>query len=355
MTTDRKVFWTAAVVVAVLLLVLLLSGKVQQELVPEPRAAWVAIEVAGGDAAEVGRVEIESGTPFTLHAVLETESWQGETVYFTDARRLRFHGVEVPPESLRQWKGSAEIRILWFTVEGFTPYLEVAQEDGLEVFHFSEFYRSEWPRSWSVPGQLEPKSESLKPVRPETGLPPFGTQRFHVRLEVFGPESRISPRQRFASWGAGDLPQKAERFPTVVASLPGLLQAPSRVFGLTQIEAGSGLSQERVRVAEWTRLGIAFSRLEVLRQILDQAGVEYDELAWVEADLAHGPPWGDGGVKAGDLLRAGERQVMMLKDEGVAATLDYDDLCIDLFKGASIRPLREVFAGEGLVQWASLQ
>ena len=179
----------------------------------------------------------------------------------------------------------------------------VNQPRGLESFHFSEFYRSEWPRAWSVPGHLEPSSETLKPRRQAIGLAPFGTQRFHVRIEVYGPESRIRPRQRFVSWGATDLPAKAERFPTVAAHLPGLLRAPSRVFGLTQIEPGPGLSQERVRVAGWTRQGIAFSRLAVLKQILDEAGVSYDELAWLEVDLGQGPPWGAGSTKAGDLLR----------------------------------------------------
>ncbi|MEE8137880.1 MAG: hypothetical protein V3T81_03270 [Thermoanaerobaculia bacterium] len=354
MGTDRKIFWAAGAAVLVLLVLLLLSGKVERELAPRPKAAWVAIEVGGGELAEVGRVEIESGTPFTLHAVLEATSWRGETLYFTQAERLRIHGEEVPAESLRPWKSSAEIRILWFTVEGFAPYLDVRRPEDFKRFRFRESFRSEWPRAWSIPGHLEPSSESLRPRPMETGFPPFGTQRFHVRIEFYGPESRIRPRHRFASWGAGDLPAQAGSFPTVSAYLPGLLRVPSLVFGLTQIEPRPGLAEERARLAEWFRQRIAFSRLTLLKQILDEAGVDYEELGWTGVDLEQGPSWGEGAVKPGDLLRVGEHLVILLRDRGVEDTLDYEDLCFDFSKGSSLWPLGDVFVGEGLVEWASL-
>ncbi len=352
MRTDRKTFWAAAAIVALLLLVALVAGKVEQELAPEPRAAWVGIQVADGPA-EVGRVEIESGTPFTLHAVLEAVTWRGETIYFTEAERLRIDGEEVPVEALRSWKVSDELRILWFAVEGFTPYLEALRAEDLSRFHFRETFRSDWPRSWSVPGDLRPSSARLAAPGPETGLPAFGTQRFHVRLEFFGPESKITPRQRFSSLGAGDLPAKVQSFPTVSARLSGRLGAPSRVFGLTQIELAPGLGELRARLVEWSRQDIVFSRLTVLRELLDEVGADYDELAWVGVDLASGPGWGEDGVEPGDLLRVGERLVILLQDHGIAGTLDYDDLCFDFFRGASVRPLREVFVGEGLVEWTS--
>ena len=63
--------------------------------------------------------------------------------------------------------------------------------------------------------------------------------------------------------------------------------------------------------------------------------------------------WGEDGVEPGDLLRVGERLVILLQDRGIAGTLDYDDLCFDFFRGASVRPLREVFVGDGLVEWTS--
>jgi hypothetical protein len=33
--------------------------------------------------------------------------------------------------------------------------------------------------------------------------------------------------------------------------------------------------------------------------------------------------------------------------------IDYGDLCLDFLEGAAIRRLREVFSGEGLVEWTS--
>ncbi len=50
----------------------------------------------------------------------------------------------------------------------------------------------------------------------------------------------------------------------------------------------------------------------------------------------------------------GDRLVVLIKDLGTPSELDYQDLCFDYDKGAKVQPLREVFAGEGLVEWAAL-
>jgi hypothetical protein len=58
--------------------------------------------------------------------------------------------------------------------------------------------------------------------------------------------------------------------------------------------------------------------------------------------------WGDD-VGAGDLLQAGARVTVLWRDAGEPGRLDPADLVIDLFKGATIRRLDEVFLGdEGL-------
>ena len=262
----------------------------------------------------------------------------------------------MPPRSLRSWTGSAQVRLLWFTVEGFTPYFEVREPADLEVFHFEEFFRSEWPRTWSIPGDISPSSQEYDTESPTAEIPKFGTQRYHLRIELFGPESEITPRKRFRSLGADALPQRHADFPTVVVSLPGQLAPASRVFGLTQLEfVGSDLAPLASQLTSWSQELVAFSPLTVTKQLLTQASATYDSLEWKEVDLAGGPSWGPNGVSPGDLLRVGERIVVLVKDLGKPDQLDYSDLCFDYHRGAKIKPLREVFAGEGLVDWAALQ
>ena len=107
MTSERKVLWAIVAGVFALVVFLVLAERVDEELVPRAQRALVAIEPSGTGLATTGRVELDSGTPFTLHAVLEAESWTGETIYFTDAQRLRLEGEEVSPRSLRRFGCSA--------------------------------------------------------------------------------------------------------------------------------------------------------------------------------------------------------------------------------------------------------
>ena len=58
-------------------------------------------------------------------AVLEAEDISGNRVFYTEATRLTIQGEPIGPESLRVWKRPEELRVLWFTAEGFAPYLEV--------------------------------------------------------------------------------------------------------------------------------------------------------------------------------------------------------------------------------------
>ncbi|MGB3561442.1 MAG: hypothetical protein WBC09_00110, partial [Thermoanaerobaculia bacterium] len=279
----------------------------------------------------------------------------GGTIYFTEASRLEIRGEEVPTEALRRWTSSEEVRILWFTVEGFSPYFEVSDASDLESFEFREFYRPEWPRTWSVPGELQPFAEKYDPQAPKAKLPGFGTQRYHLRLEFFEPASEITPRLRLQSPGAASLPDDDADLPTVVVSLADTLAAPSRVFGLTQIKI---LAPDLTSVADWltswSARQLAFSRLTVIKEMLSAAGITYEALDWQEVDLESGPGWGGEGVAAGDFLRVGDRLVVLAKDLGTPSVLDYQDLCFDYLKGAKVQPLREVFAGEGLVEWAAL-
>lgn len=354
MTSEQKVLWSVVAAVMLVIAVLALSGIVEERLSPELRGVRVAIEVAGDGVAKTGPVEVEAGTPFSLHAVLEAESWSGAPIYYSETRRLVLDGQEVPQEALRRWQGTDEIRILWFTVEGYSPFLQVSTPVDLEDFHFRELFRADWPRAWSIPGEIQNAAGRLQQQGVDV-RPRFGTRRFHVRIEIFGPESQISPRARFFSSRAEDLPERVADFPTVVATLPGNLSIPSRVFGLTQIEADPEvLPVVAERLTVWSNNLVAFSKLAVVRQMLDAAQVSYDELVWQAVDLAEGLPWSREGAGGGDLIRVGERLVVLLEDRGSKGRLDHDDLCLDYYKGAEVQSIREVFVGEGLVEWARL-
>lgn len=355
MSSERRILWGVIFGVALVVVVIMSIPEVEKRAAPAPRAAWVAVETAASPLARTGDVQILAGMPFRLHAVLEAESWTGKTVYFTEAEQLELEGRRIPASALRRWSETEEARILWFTVEGFTPYMEVREAPDLARFRFEEFFRADWPRAWSVPGSLQPRRELPDDSVPLDDLPRFGTQRFHVRIELFGPESRIAPRARIQSMRASELPATASRFTTVTATLPGPLELPSRVFGLTQIEPLPGaLPQVAERLVSWSRDRIAFSRVTVLGELLERSGVAFGDLSWESVDLAAGPAWGEQGVLEGDLLRVGDRWLIVFLDRGLPGVLDREDLTLDFGKGARVRKVEEIFTGEGLVDWARL-
>ena len=84
MSTEKKVL--VAVLIGVLLVVVfvLSSPVVEKEISPKPRAAWVAIEVGDRGVARTGPVRVDGDTSFRLHAVLEAETFSGDTIYYTE-------------------------------------------------------------------------------------------------------------------------------------------------------------------------------------------------------------------------------------------------------------------------------
>lgn len=358
--TNRKLFWGIVVAAMVAVAVVLLWPGVEEKLAPEPVRAFAAVEAEGSGTAVVGVVEMEEGTPFRVHAVLEARGRGGETVYYTEAERLVIGGDEVPAERIRRWDRRATVRVLWFTVEGVVPYMELEEGQDLSRFRFEAFFRPEWGTAWSVPGELEPANDARLVREERQGRLPFGTQRYQARIELYPLAEDRVPRERFESAGPDAVMEAPEGFPTAVVTLPGVAGPASAVFGLTGIEpppgAGSEVHAELVRM---TRERLAFGRLALLRSILDAAargpggGVSAD-LEWSLIDLDAGPAWGPGGVATGDLLRVGERFVVLYRDEGTRGVLDRDDLCFDYARGSVVRSLARVFEGGGGVEWAHL-
>lgn len=352
MMDDKRVVWAIVGTIALVLAVIFLSEPVQRELRADPQRAFIAFEVEREGVARPGRLDLPAGTRFDIHAVLEARGRGGRTIYFTQAPGLEIDGVRVAPEDLRPWPGPEEIKILWFSVEGPRPFVEVGQGQAVDKLAFQAVFRPDWPRAWSIPGGIRPAREAggEEPRRES-----FGTQRYQVRFELFSLSSALVPVATYDSLPASQVRSEVERYPTVTLHLPGLLELPSSVFGLTQLELapealpGQGAALRRLFVDR-----LAFSRLALLRAMLDSADADWETIAWEAAELAAGPAWGEGAVEAGHLLRAGERVVVLYEDRGEPGRLDYDDLCLDYLEGARVRRLSEVFTGEGLVEWTRL-
>ncbi len=352
---QSRLFIIIVVVVALGAAAILLQPAVKERLAPELRGAWAAVEVAGSGIADVGPAELDAGTAFELHAVLEARDRQDRPVYYTTASRLSFGGEEVPAETLRVWQRPRPIKVRWFTVEGRRPYVALDAETGIDGFEFQEFLRSDWPISWSVPGEIDAAHDNHLDRGSAEKVQRFGTQRYHVRFELYRDETSLIPEQVIRSPGVAELKSLIDHFPTVRMGLPGPAAAASRVFGLTQLDpppaAGRALAQQ---VEELATAGVAFSRLSVLRDQIRQSGRQLEDLDWDTLDLAGDARWGrDAGP--GDLLRAGDRVVVLYKDLGTPGIVDYQDLCFDYVQGAAIRALDDVFIGSGNdVELASL-
>ncbi len=347
MDSQHRVLVIVLALAAALVLFLWLQPKVSDELAPKPVTAWVAVDAEGAGHGVIGPSRVEAGDPFTLYAVLEAERRNGDKVYYTQAKSLTLPGGEaVEPSSLRPWDRARLVKIRWFTVESRRPFVRLPAEADNDLFdslQFEEVLRGDWSATWSVPGEVRPARGGLgSEVR---GLPGFGTQRFHVRVELYASEDSLVPNERFRSWGAEEVATEVEHFPSVVAALPEALAPASQVFGLPQIDLATGLGHE-AQIGDWVEQGLAFTRLTVIRDQIASSGRRLEDLDWGLVELTGTDAFGEK-VRPGDLLQVGERLVVLYDDRGQIGRLDYDDLCLDFVDGAAVRLLREVFSGEG--------
>ena len=351
MTRELKPVWIAVLVLGGLFLALLfLRGS--EQLQPELLEAHIAFQIGDDKAARVGSAEIEAGTPFRLLAVVEANDWKGERFFYTDAEALEIEGRAVDGESLRPWDRREKVRILWFTVEGAPPYSEVGSPEELQRLRFQEIFQADWPQAWTVPGKIAPAVENFLPDQEDRREPVrFGTQRFHLRVEVFGKGSDLLPIQRLRTPGADDLESVGARVPSVSATLAGPLESLSRVFGLPQVEPSEDATSDMLAtLAELNEGGLAFSRVPLLRSWLASIGTSWEALGWRAVELTGDQPW-----QPGAAVRAGSKVAFAYQDRGVIGSLDESDLCLDFDKGATVRTLGEVFIGEGMVELATVE
>lgn len=347
---EIRPLWIALAVVAIVLIVFAL-GRVTDELRPEPVAVWVGVQPEGESRAIVGPVVRPAGTKFQLQAVLEARSVGGDRVLYTAAEELTFLGEQVPTEELETWSRGGQIKVLWFSVEGTPPFLEVGSSADFEMLRFHENFRADFAQSWTVTGDIRPSLENFVPGN-ESIYPDerFGVQRFRIRMEFFGPSNRLVPKLRLESWGASELLEHASDFSSLLLTLPGSLRIPSTAFGLNQVEWAETPDEELVaELKAWKDRGVVFSKIQVLADWLEEQGTTWDKLVWTGVELAATDTRG----VPGDLLRVGDRVVWLYQDRGVIGRLDYQDLCLDFEQGARVLELGNVFAGDGLVEWSS--
>ncbi|MCH9650370.1 MAG: hypothetical protein K0U98_19210 [Deltaproteobacteria bacterium] len=352
MSVERKIFAAVLILGALVVIGLWLQPHIEDELAPTLERALVAVQVEGSEVAELGTLKILSGSPFTLHAVVEARRRSGELIYYSDAPALRIAGTVVAAESLRSWDRRRPPKIRWFTVEPGKPFLRVSGLGEVDALSAQEVYRPEWPSTWSIPGRLDLAADANRDWIHGLDQDTFGTQRYQVRIEVFDDDEALLPSQRLKSAGA-EVWTDQEALPTVTAALPGVLASVSEIFGLPQIEGIDTTEEFREQVDSWMSERLAFDRLGVLGETLRAAGVTSESIEWRTLDLSSQPSWGDQ-VQVGDLIQVLDRLVILYKDRGVEGVLDPDDLCFDFARGASVSPLGQVFGGTEEWSWMPL-
>jgi len=342
----RRIWWIAGGAL-VALVALRYLPQLENPLAPKPVAAHVAVLAEGEAVAADGAHELAAGRPFRLHAVLEARDWRDRTIYFTEAPALRLGGRAVPDDALRRWPDDPRLKVRWFTVEGSPPFVEVAGAADLERFRLEENFQPAWGSGWSAPGVIDPRlvmRDADSPLRPL----PFGTQRFAVRIELYGEPADLTPRRRVASASGEEMLADPARGTRVVGELAPPLARLSRQFGRSEAAPTTALDEATAaRLAALVADGCVFVRAPLLAAHLADHGVEAAALGWRAVDLARErPDWGREAA-AGDLLQAGPRVVVLFRDEGEPGVLDPADLVFDLWQGLRIRRVDEVFRGEG--------
>jgi len=181
---ENRVFWIIAAVIVLVVGVVLFQPTVEEQLAPKLDSAWVAIEIDGSGISEVGSFVLEQGQGFKLRAVAGARKRDGSPVYYTEAEKLIIAGEEIPPEQIKRWDRSKPIKIRWYTVEGRFPYFPLDAEVGIAGFEFQEFLRSDWPLTWSTPGDINAAHDDHLAGTPHMPSQPLGTPRYRPLLHL---------------------------------------------------------------------------------------------------------------------------------------------------------------------------
>jgi hypothetical protein len=318
-----------------------------------PVAAHVAIELRDEGVARTGRIEVAPSTDFKIHAVLEARTEEGEVRYYSDVAGLELYGERVAPELVQSWDGPRFAQVLWLTLEAQRRYAEITSARQLEGFRFDGFARPEWGRGWIAEARMGLRSEELLDVHAGSDVM-FGTRFLQAWVELSDQRDAILPQERFKSPGPEVLLTDPERVTTLVIRSPGALGSAERVFGLSQLEPAPELDEStREAIRSLHDRGLAFNRIELLRDLTNDSGQPFSELDWSLVELGQGVRWGQD-IFPGDLLRAGDRWIVVFDDTQGDGLLDASDRCLDFDRGAGVENISEVFVGEGELQLARL-
>jgi len=357
---SSRTFLYILAAVCVLVLGIIMRPKIAEQLAPKLEAVYVAIEPEGSDLATVGRVELVQGQTFTLRAVLEAQTRKGEKVYYTDAKRLKLGNEEIQGNRLERFSRSGIVKLRWFTIEGTVPFLKLEPKSGIQGFRMEEFARPDWPMAWSIPGELDAANDNHYAGDEQKPTQSFGTQRYHVRFETYEQERALVPIETLRSWGVGELKKEIDRFPTAVVSVPGPAGLVSKLQGLSQLEPPAEAGPELLRqIDDLTSHGLAFSRFTLLRDLAAAHGRRWQDLQWRTLSLDGTTLWSapdaePTAVGPGDLLRAGNRVVVLYRDAGEPGKLDPADLAFDFERGLRLGELKDFFSGEGDLEQTAL-
>ena len=339
---SRRIWWIVAAILVALALVRWAPGW-KRSLDPRPAAAYVALLADGDDVATDGPHRLEAGRAFRLFAVLEARTVTGGTVWYSDAPALRLGGRDVPSGSLRRWPAARVVRVRWFTVDGSRPFLEVASAADLDHLRFVENFHPDWGSGWSVPGVVDPQ---LALIEPDDHLRPlgFGTERWAVRVELYARADALTPMARASSPGAERVIDDPKPVTSLIATLPEPLAAVSAAFGEPVLKPGPEIGPEaRGRIDSWVARHLVTEGDRLLVEHLDAAGVAAGRLAFHDVLLGpDGPRWGSDALP-GDLLRAGDRIVILDRDRGVPGRLDPEDVVFAFEDGARAIVLSRLF------------
>lgn len=351
MTRENRILVGAIAVLTLVVGGLLLAPKVEEVLAPELLRAHVAVRLPGESVSRVaeGPHHVAAGAEVMIDAVLEARRRDGSTLYYTAAKELSVSGVAVPAEQLRVWERPDDVRVRWFTVEPGKSEVEVASLADLGSLPFEEILRPEWPRSWSVPLVVDPRiDDGLDVLRLR---PPFGTVRLHTRIEIFGPDQKLVPVERYSSTGAEQLPATPEALATVVVGLPGELEDATARFGLVHLKLATTDPAVVAAVERYHELRLGLVVPALLRDAYARHQVPIDDAPWRRLDSTRAIVWGRPGVLVGDLLRVGGRVVLLYADTDSNGQLDLGDRCLDFERGSAVRSVGEVFASLDSVEW----
>jgi hypothetical protein len=256
----------------------------------------------------------------------------GSSKWLAAVEELEIDGRTTEHVITTRWpEEDREARVFWFTLEAPVLGGRAGPDDISEKLAYRSFLAQELGNHWLVDGDPEHHADDLVNLGGGAVTVNAGTYRPYVRVEVSG-RSKDAERQAATSLG----PEQVDnpRMVRISRQLPheiGLNPVAGELFRLPGLEPIEGfdedlteLARQRLATSSWTFASYAVFGEETsspsnLQRLWSGR--------WNGKRMAPGsnPPRWDGGVRTGDLLRQGERWLVLVSDDG-NGTLSARDL-----------------------------